>query len=396
MKGTPKNWELCSVEDLMRFEGGSQPPKSTFSSIKLEGYIRLIQIRDYKTDKYLTFIPKNLTRKLCTKDDIMIGRYGPPIFQILKGIEGAHNVALIKVIPNKNIVKQYAWHFLKNPYLFKFIDNLSRRSSGQTGIDMDELKAYPLPLPPKIEQNEIVHILDVWDESIFLLEQLVDEKETQRKGFMQQLLSGKYRFFGFDRLWDKVKLEEIIVPISRSITKPDSRYRILGIRSHFKGTFEKYIDDPKTVAMEELYIAKENDLIVNITFAWEGAIAIVPKEHDGGLVSHRFPMYRAIEEKIDLDFLRYVVIQPRFKYLLGVISPGGAGRNRVLSKKDFLELEILLPEIDEQRRIGQVLRTADKEIELLHQQLEAFKEQKKGLMQQLLTGKKRVKVKDVA
>ena len=70
----------------MKFEGGAQPPKEYFINEEKEGYIRLIQIRDYKTDNYLTYIPIDMARKFCTEDDIMIGRYGPPIFQILKGL----------------------------------------------------------------------------------------------------------------------------------------------------------------------------------------------------------------------------------------------------------------------------------------------------------------------
>jgi len=78
----------------------------------------------------------------------MIGRYGPPVFQILRGLEGAYNVALIKAKPKPVINATYAYYFLKQDKLFEFIEKLSQRSSGQTGVDLKELKAYPLPLPP--------------------------------------------------------------------------------------------------------------------------------------------------------------------------------------------------------------------------------------------------------
>ena len=83
---------------------------------------------------------------------------------------------------------------------------------------------------------------------------------------------------------------------------------------------------------------------------------------------------------------------PRFIYELGVISPGGAGRNRVLSKRDFLKIRIMLPPLEEQKRIANVLCDADREIGLLNQKLETLHCQKKGLMQQLLTGRVRVSV----
>jgi len=77
---------------------------------------------------------------------------------------------------------------------------------------------------------------------------------------------------------------------------------------------------------------------------------------------------------------------------LDLISPGGAGRNRVLSKKDFLKLEVKIPSVEEQTAIAQVLQAADKEIQVLKTKAEKLREQKKGLMQVLLTGKKRLKV----
>jgi type I restriction enzyme S subunit len=82
------------------------------------------------------------------------------------------------------------------------------------------------------------------------------------------------------------------------------------------------------------------------------------------------------------------------KFMLQMISPGGAGRNRVMSKSDFIKLEFLLPEYEEQTAIAQVLQAADKEISLLRVKAEKLREQKKGMMQQLLTGKVRLKIKE--
>src|SRR5690606_21036854 len=93
------------VEDICDFVGGSQPEKSEFIYEAKPGYIRLIQTRDYKTDAFLTYIPENSTRKFCDEHDVMIGRYGPPIFQICRGLKGAYNVALMKAKPKKGIDK---------------------------------------------------------------------------------------------------------------------------------------------------------------------------------------------------------------------------------------------------------------------------------------------------
>lgn len=136
--------------------------------------------------------------------------------------------------------------------------------------------------------------------------------------------------------------------------------------------------------MDKLYIVKENDLIVNITFAWESAIAIVKKEDEGGLVSHRFPTYTFDEKISNSKYFQYVIIQKRFRTMLDLISPGGAGRNRVMSKKDFLTLKWELPCIEEQNKIANFLSLIDTKIEHVQKQLESSKDFKKALLQQML------------
>lgn len=190
----PEGWESKRVGDLVKFEGGSQPPRSTFIFEPKEGYIRLLQIRDYKTDKYATYIPIELAKRFCNEDDVMIGRYGPPIFQIFRGLKGAYNVALIKAIPNENYVtKDYLYYFLKQEPLFKLIDSLSQRTSGQTGIDMDALKNYGFPLPPISEQKKITAILDNVQAKIDKENDYLQQLQIIKKGLMQSLLTGKVR-----------------------------------------------------------------------------------------------------------------------------------------------------------------------------------------------------------
>lgn len=147
-----KGFPLLTVDDVIQFQGGSQPDKRYFEYEPTEGNVRLIQIRDYKTDRYITYVPKELARRFCTEDDIMIGRYGPPIFQILKGISGAYNVALMKAVPKQGN-KDFIRVFLKQKRLLHYLESFSRRVAGQDGIQMDKLKAYPFPFPPMELQN---------------------------------------------------------------------------------------------------------------------------------------------------------------------------------------------------------------------------------------------------
>ena len=157
MFGTPygneKGFPMKTVDDVIEFTGGAQPDKKYFEYEPSDDNIRLIQIRDYKTDNYITFIPKSMAKRFCDSDDIMIGRYGPPIFQILKGIEGAYNVALMKATPKMGN-KEFTRYFLMQDCLFNYLDGLSQRTAGQSGIEMPALKAYPFPYPPLELQNE--------------------------------------------------------------------------------------------------------------------------------------------------------------------------------------------------------------------------------------------------
>lgn len=172
---------LKKVGEVCRFVGGSQPPKSIFSSEMKEDYVRLIQIRDYKTDNFKTYIPKETTKKFCTKDDILIGRYGPPIFQILRGIEGAYNVALMKAIPKKDITNDYLYYFLTQKSLFEYINALSPRTGGQTGVDVPMLNEYPILLPEKSNQKQITKVLSDLDAKIEVNNKINQELEAMAK-----------------------------------------------------------------------------------------------------------------------------------------------------------------------------------------------------------------------
>ena len=173
--------EALTLNDVCSFVGGSQPPKSSVSSIESHDYVQLIQIRDYKTDDFLTYIPKSSTRKFCSAEDVMIGRYGPPIFQILRGLTGAYNVALMKAIPKENINNDYLYYFLKQKHLFDYIDGLSPRTGGQTGVDVTMLKKYPIYLPKFDYQLKVVDILSNLDKKIELNNKINAELEAMGK-----------------------------------------------------------------------------------------------------------------------------------------------------------------------------------------------------------------------
>ncbi|WP_462099542.1 restriction endonuclease subunit S [Vibrio cholerae] len=145
------------LTEVVDFIGGSQPPKSQFSDVQKEGYVRLIQIRDYKTDNHIVYVDSASTKKFCTKDDVMIGRYGPPVFQILRGLDGAYNVALMKAVPNEDVLtKDYLFWFLQSPSIQNYVIGISQRAAGQSGVNKKALEKYLIPVPSKTIQNDIV------------------------------------------------------------------------------------------------------------------------------------------------------------------------------------------------------------------------------------------------
>jgi type I restriction enzyme S subunit len=224
------------------------------------------------------------------------------------------------------------------------------RNLGATinSINGSDLKEFKIPLPPIPEQKAIAQVLSTADAAIHTTEKLIAQKELRKKWLMQQLLTGKKRLKGFENTkWRIQPLENFIKPIVREVAKPTVPYLGIGLRSHGKGTFLKHDEQPEKNSMDNFYVVRPNDLIVNITFAWEQAIAIVRPEDDGALASHRFPTYTFIDDKGHPDFFRFYILQPRMKFMLQMISPGGAGRNRVMSKSDFIKLEFLLPDYKE-------------------------------------------------
>ena len=380
----PTDWKVKKFGEVVKIEGGNQPSLKNFIYEHKEGYIRLIQTRDYRTDKYITYIPKVLAKKFCKKDDIIIGRYGPPIFQIFTGLEGAYNVALMKAIPDLSIAdRKFTYYFISRPELRKYLEGLSQRSGGQTGVEIDKLNDYPFPIPPLPEQQKIAEILSTWDKAIQEVGLLIKKLEVRNKALAFSLLRGRL----VNKNSKEISLSKFLTFTPREIEKPTENYLALGIRSHGKGIFHKPDSDPKAISMDKLYEVKENDFIVNITFAWEHAVAIISKEDEGGLVSHRFPTYVIDQKIVSVEFFRHIILQPFFKQMLDNISPGGAGRNRVLSKKDLLKLEISVPSLEEQHSIAAILNTAHQELKQYQEKLKALQQQKKGLMQQLLTGK---------
>ena len=182
-------------------------------------------------------------------------------------------------------------------------------------------------------------------------------------------------------------LEKMDSPVD---VEPDTLYTQIGTRSHGMGLFYKEPISGKELGNKAVFWIVPNCFILNIVFAWEQAIGKTTEKERGMIGSHRFPMYHPINDAVDVGYLLYYFMTKRGTDILEAASPGGAGRNRTLGQDRFMKSKILLPSIGEQKKIAEILSAQDKLIALKEKLIEEKKRRKKYLMQQLLTGKKRL------
>ena len=191
--------------------------------------------------------------------------------------------------------------------------------------------------------------------------------------------------------WDVHMLGECLSRVERPVEgKPNELYTQIGIRSHGKGIFYKEPVTGAALGNKSVFWIEPDCFIVNIVFAWEQAIGKTIQSEVGMIGSHRFPMYHPVNDRADIDYLISYFLTKRGTDILEAASPGGAGRNKTLGQERFLKSKIVLPPIEEQKKIAAILTTQDRVIELKEKRLDEKQRQKKHLMQQLLTGKKRL------
>lgn len=196
----PESWEWVKHNSLFELSGGSQPPKSMFRSEKLNGYIRLYQIRDYGKNPVPTYIPIETASKISQKGDILLARYGASLGKVFWAEYGAYNVAMAKVIPLFNIStinSEFLFLYYHSSVYRNIIFNNSR--CAQAGFNKDDLENLYFPLPPIQEQTRIV---DAYKKLLPFIEKY-EQAETQlttlntsfpemlKKSILQEAVQGK-------------------------------------------------------------------------------------------------------------------------------------------------------------------------------------------------------------
>lgn len=190
------------------------------------------------------------------------------------------------------------------------------------------------------------------------------------------------RFKDFNDTWEHRKFGEVVEPFVDQVATPTGGYTRLGIRSHAKGTFHSYVRAGMELETAKMHRVAANNFIVNITFGWEHAVAITDEYDAGKLVSHRFPQFSFVEG-MDPSFIKYAILDEKFRYHLWLSSPGGAGRNRVLKISKMLEYKFWITSQEEQKKIADFLVNLDNLITLHKSKLDKLKNLKKAMLDKM-------------
>lgn len=214
----PENWICFRFTSLIDIEGGTQPPKSQFIDECREGYIRLVQIRDFASDKYIVFVPDTDKLRHFNEEDILIARYGASLGRICTGMSGAYNVALAKTIFSSKVLnRKYVYWMLQSESFQAPLLGISR--TAQAGFNKEDLSTFAMPLPPLPEQQRIVDRIESLfaklDEAKQKAQDVLDSFETRKAAILHKAFTGeltaqwrKEHGVGMES-WETKKLSEV-------------------------------------------------------------------------------------------------------------------------------------------------------------------------------------------
>lgn len=308
------------------------------------------------------------------------------------GFDAACTDSLVAILPKDGLISGYLRRYLE--FIKPRIHYLAPQNA-QKNISVEFLEPLLVLLPPSTEQEKIVAVFGACDKSIQLQEALVAAKTDRLTALRRKLLFGKQRFPKFGRVkWRRVQLSEILKHIFRPVNwSPTEMFRLVSIRRRCGGLFRREDllgADYKTTDLHEI---RTGDFLVSKRQVVHGAWAMVTKEFSGCHVSKEYSiLVNKAPDVLHMPFFDWLSHEQRMWHLAFLASDGVHREKLIFDSKDFLRHYIELPPtIEEQQRIVEALDACDKEIRLLEAELEALKLQKRGLMQKLLTGEKRVK-----
>lgn len=286
---------------------------------------------------------------------------------------------LVVLTPKDNLSNHYLENYINNKVHF-FVE-----SAAIPQLTGEQIASYKIAIPSLTEQIIIEKYIQLWDTAIEKQSALIEKFKLRKHALMQQLLVGKKRLPGFKEKWKEVKLGDIFD--ERNETNRND-LPLLSITGD-KGVIYQSESDKRDISNNDKSKYKRicpNDIGYNTMRMWQGRSALSELE---GIVS---PAYTVVKPKecIDARFIIMLIQQPRVVYDFWTHSQGLVSDTLNCKYPDFCQVKVSIPTKAEQTAIADMLRKFDEEIELAKKKLDGLQSQKQGLMQQLLTGKKRI------
>ncbi|GKV78042.1 hypothetical protein PEC106568_32150 [Pectobacterium carotovorum subsp. carotovorum] len=368
IKSVPSGWVFSYVGNVFSIKNNLRKPISEevraknvglypyFGPTKIQGYIG-----SYEQDGRYVLIGED--------GDHFLKYESQSMTQLVDGKCTVNNHAHI-IEGTSKATREWFYYYFMHRDIFSF---LSRQGAGRYKLNKASLEKIPLIVPPIGEQKKIAQILSTWDQAITTTEQLLANSQQQKKSLMQQLITGKRRFPGFSGEWNEVYLGDICQPRQWATISSsdliDNGYPVYGANG-FIGYFTEFNHLLETVA-------------VTCRGSTCGEVSLIPEK------SYITGNSMCLDE-IDTDKNHHIFIFYLLKYrgFNDVIS--GSAQPQIVGNA-IKKIKITVPELEEQNQIASVLTIADQETETLKQKLNHLKQEKKALMQQLLTGRRRVK-----
>ena len=378
-------WETRPLGEVCDFEGGSQPPKAEFIYEEKSGYVRFLQIRDFASDKNITYIPQSAKNRLCNEGDTLIGRYGASVGKILTDKAGAYNVALMKTIPNLAVLDR-SWfrNYLVSDEFQSRLLNVADRSA-QAGFSKDDINSFPVPIPPLPEQRRIVGVLDEAFEGVATAKANAEKNLQNARALFESHLQSVFTQRGDG--WEERQLGEVCdfeggsqPPKSQFIYAPKAGYvRFLQIRDFGSDKHITYIpESPKNRS------CREDDIMIG---RYGASVGKILKGRSG---AYNVALMKTVPnpEVLDRDFFHQYLISGGFQDLLRRVADRSAQNG--FSKEDIFPFPVPVPPLQEQRtivgRLGPFREETQRLASIYQQKLAALDELKKSLLHQAFSG----------
>lgn len=296
-------------------------------------------------------------------------------------------VRLLVLAPKIPLNGQYITEYInfRKPFFYE--------STGVPQLTAPQIANIQVLFPPLGEQRKIAEVLGVWDEAIEKQARLIEKLALRKRALMQRLLSAKLRLPGFSEPWKEHKIADLFSPINDTNDGQEHIPMTISAKSGFISQKDKFDRVIAGDSLQRYILLKKGDFAYNkgnSNLYEMGCIYHLNEE--SALVPFVYICFRS-KGSVNIDFYSQFFINHGLDRQLKKIITSGARGDGLLNvdKKDFFALNVPYPTIEEQTAIAEVLTAADHEIELAKEKLERLRRQKRGLMQQLLTGKKRVK-----